>query len=386
MPEACSSANSSLLTLTRHNASFKAEIGFVPKDLDCDSEKMTAERSFRWLVTGGAGFLGVHIDRGLIERGQEVTSYDIAGFPHDEKVEGVRIVQGDVRDKDHLARQLAGVDFVVHAAAALALAAPEVINEVNAEGTRMVLEGCARAGVKRVVYIGSTAVYGMPRFHPIYENSALEPMGDYGIAKAKAERYCVEATGVETVRIRPKSFIGTGRLGIFQILFDWIESGKKIPVLGNGENRFQLLEVRDLVEALYLAALRGRDKEVYNIGAADFGTVNEDLGALLKYANTGSKIFHIPSKPAKAILAAFSALHLSPVYRWVYDTADQDSFVSIEKAQKELGWRPRYSNQEAMINTYAWYLREGKEMAKQTGTSHRVAWKQGVLRLVKAVM
>jgi len=339
----------------------------------------------RWLVTGGAGFFGTHMCRGLVERGHEVISYDVADFP-DEKIPGVRIVQGDVRDSDGLARALVGVDCVVHAAAALALAPPGEINSVNAEGTRAVLEACARTGVRRLVYIGTTAVYGMPRFHPILEDAPLDPMGTYGIAKARAERYCVDAVGVETVRIRPKSFIGTGRLGIFQILFDWIESGKMIPVLGDGTNRFQLMEVRDLVEAVSLAALKGRHGEVYNVGASDFGTVNQDLEALLNYASTGSSILHIPSKPAKAILGILSALHLSPVYRWVYDTADQDSFVSIEKAQKELGWCPRFSNKEAMISTYAWYLHEGKEMAKQTGTSHRVAWKQGVLRLVKAVM
>jgi nucleoside-diphosphate-sugar epimerase len=191
---------------------------------------------------------------------------------------------------------------------------------------------------------------------------------------------------VEVVIIRPKSFIGTGRLGIFQILFDWIESGKKIPVLGNGNNRFQLMDVRDLVEGIYRAALTGKNKQAYNLGAAEFGTVNEDLGALLRYAGTESRILHVPSRPTKAILGVLSSLHLSPVYRWVYDTADQDSFVSIKKAQTELGWQPRFSNRDAMIDTYAWYLGEGKEMAKQTGTGHRVAWKQGVLRLAKAAL
>jgi dTDP-D-glucose 4,6-dehydratase len=113
--------------------------------------------------------------------------------------------------------------------------------------------------------------------------------------------------------------------------------------------------------------------------------VNEDLGALLTHAGTGSRIAHIPARPAKTALGILSALHLSPVYRWVYDTADQDSYVGIDKAQKELGWQPKYSNQDAMINTYDWYLREGKELAKQTGTSHRVAWKQGALQLLKMV-
>ncbi len=95
---------------------------------------------------------------------------------------------------------------------------------------------------------------------------------------------------------------------------------------------------------------------------------------------------HIPARPAKAVLGLLSALHLSPVYRWVYDTADQDSFVSIAKAQTELGWTSRFSNRDALIGTYDWYLREGRVMARQTGTSHRVAWKQGALRLVKALM
>lgn len=341
---------------------------------------------YKWLVTGGAGFFGVHMCRGLIEKGQEVISYDIAPFPKEEQVDGVIEVIGDIRDTERLKEHLNGVDFVIHAAAALSLAPPEEINSVNAEGSRLVLEACAQSGVKRAVYIGTTAVYGMPKVHPLYETSALDPMGNYGIAKAKAEKYFQAAQGVETSLIRPKSFIGTGRLGIFQVLFDWIESGKKIPVLGDGNNLFQLLDVRDLVEASYLAALRGGDKEIYNIGATDFGTVNDDLGALLKYADTGSRILHVPSAPTKFVLSILEMFHLSPVYRWVYDTADQDSFVSTEKAQKELGWQARYSNQNALIDTYKWYLGEGKEMAKKSGTGHRVAWKQGVLRIVKIFM
>ena len=341
---------------------------------------------YKWLVTGGAGFFGVHMCRGLIQRNEHVISYDAAVFPPEEHIEGLTTIVGDIRDTDKLRTQLKGVDFVIHAAAALSLADPSEIQSVNAEGTRLVLEAAASAGVKRVVYIGTTAVYGMPKVHPLYEVSPLDPMGPYGIAKAQAERYCSDAEGVETVRIRPKSFIGTGRLGIFQVLFDWIELGKKIPVLGDGNNRFQLLEVRDLVEAVYLAALKGHDKEVYNIGASEFGTVNEDLGGLLEFAKSGSRILHVPSRPTKAVLAVLEALHISPVYRWVYDTADQDSFISTEKAERELGWRPQLSNRQALINTYAWYLTEGKEMAKQSGTSHRVAWKQGALRIVKFFM
>lgn len=346
---------------------------------------MSDPKQYRWLVTGGAGFLGIHLCQGLLRRGQSVASLDISPFPPEEVSPGLETIVADIRDTETVYRAMQGVDFVVHAAAALALADPKEIDSVNAEGTRLVLEAAARAGVRRVVYIGTTAIYGMPKVHPLYETAQLDPMGFYGIAKARAEQYCV-ASSVETVRIRPKSFIGTGRLGIFQVLFDWIDSGKRIPVLGDGTNRFQLLEVRDLVDAVYLAALNGRDKEVYNIGAAEFATVNEDLGGLLDYAATGSRILHVPSRPAKTALAMLESLHLSPVYRWVYDTADQDSFVSIDKAKQDLGWSPNFSNRQALISTYSWYLEYGKEMAKQSGTSHRVAWKQGALRLLKFFM
>ena len=336
-----------------------------------------------WLITGGAGFLGLHICNNLAKKKQKVISYDIAKMPECEKPEGLIEIVADIRDKQILKKALRNVDYVVHSAAALALAKPEVIDSINAEGTKTVLDACIEAGVKRFVYISSTAVYGMPKYHPILEDTALDPMGHYGIAKAKAEKFIQEATGIEWIIIRPKSFIGTGRLGIFQLLFDWIESGRKIPVFGNGDNKFQLLSVEDLTEAIYISTLKAPSNEVYNLGAKIFGTVNSYVGAMLKAANTGSRLVHFPSKPIKYILRVLELLHLSPLYRWVYDTADQESFLSIEKAEKDFGFSPKDSNQDALIKTYKWYLEEGKEMAKQYGTGHRVAWKQGALGVVK---
>ena len=184
----------------------------------------------KWLVTGGAGFLGLHLCRLLAKKGQEVISYDIQPTPANERAPGVLEVIGDIRDREKMKKHLQGVDFVIHCAAALALAPPDEIKAVNAEAAKTLLEDSAQAKVKRLVYVGTTAVYGMPKFHPIYENAPLDPMGDYGIAKAKAEKYCLDAQGIETVLIRPKSFIGTGRLGIFQVLCDWIESGKRIYI------------------------------------------------------------------------------------------------------------------------------------------------------------
>ena len=346
-------------------------------------DRHNSEGSFTWLITGGAGFLGIHVCKYLIQKNQKVISYDIAQIPAQEKPSQLLEVTADIRNNDELKKIIKGVDYVVHCAGALALATPEEIDSVNVKGTKNVLDVCVDYGVKRFVYISSTAVYGMPKYHPIYEDAPLDPMGYYGVAKAKAEEHIRSVNDIEWIILRPKSFIGTGRLGIFQILFDWIESGRKIPILGNGENIFQLLSVEDFTEAIYLSALYATPNEIYNIGAKDFGTVNEDVGAMLKEANTGARLFHFPSKPVKVILRMLEYLNLSPVYRWVYDTADQESYVSIAKAENDFGYSPVYSNQTTLIETYKWYLVEGKEMAKKHGTGHRVAWKQGVLRVIK---
>ena len=82
----------------------------------------------------------------------------------------------------------------------------------------------------------------------------------------------------------------------------------------------------------------------------------------------------------------FEILNLSPLYKWIYGTADTDSFVSIEKAQKVLGWNPKYSNAEALIRSYQWYLDNKHNIQQGTGVTHRIAWKQGILGLFKKLM
>ncbi len=344
---------------------------------------MMKENRSKWLVTGGAGFFGIHMCQYLAKNGFEVISYDRDDFPDSEKMPGIEIVTGDIHDHAKLENALQDIDYVIHAAAELALADPDKINNTNGEAAFDLLEICKQCGVKKLVFTSSCAVYGTPDSHPIYEDSPINPMGVYGKAKRIAENILLNYQDVETVIIRPKSFIGTGRLGIFQLFFEWVEEGRKIPIFGDGENRFQLLEVTDLAHACYLAAIKGKDKEVYNVGATEFGTVNHDITAFLSHADTGSKLLHFPSRPLKFILSILEKLKISPIYKWVYDTADKDSFVSSEKAIEHLGWQPKYSNIEALKSTYDWYLGEGKIMAQKYGTGHRVAWKQGIIRFAK---
>ena len=170
-----------------------------------------------------------------------------------------------------------------------------------------------------------------------------------------------------------------------EYLFDWIREGRRIYILGKGHNRYQLLAVEDLVDAVVGAAKeRAAAGETFNVGAREFGTVREDLGALIAHAGSGSRLQPIPAKPAELALRALELMHLSPLAEWHYKTAHRDSFVDVAKAQRLLGWEPRYSNREALIRTYDWYLANRGRIAA-AGVTHRVPWNQQALGLLKKI-
>lgn len=343
----------------------------------------------RVLVTGGAGFLGVNLVRLLGARpGTVVRSLDIARLEGD-AAGSVEEVTGDIRDRQTVRRAMASVASVVHCAAALPLYRREDILSTDVGGTRLLLEEAFRQGVERFVFISSTAVYGVPEKAPVLESDPLVGVGPYGRAKILAERACEQwrARGMCVAVLRPKSFIGPERLGIFSLLFDWAADGKSFPVLGRGDNRYQLLDVRDLCDAVIrcLEGDRAAVSDVFNIGAREFSTIRADFQAVLDEAGFGRRIVSIPERPARAALRALEALRLSPVYRWVYDTAGKESVVSIEKAARALDFRPRYSNREALLANFRWYLANRALVSGRGGVSHRSAWRQGVLRVAKAL-
>jgi len=227
----------------------------------------------------------------------------------------------------------------------------------------------------------------VPDHHPLYETDKLIGVGPYGRAKIDAEKVCEDyrAKGLVVPIIRPKSFIGPERLGVFALFYDWAKSGRGFPMIGSGNNRYQLLDVDDLDDAIYLCMTLPADvvNDTFNIGAKQFTTMREDYQAVLDYAGFGKKIVPFPAEPVILALKILEALKISPLYAWVYETASKDSFVSIEKAEQKLGYAPKYSNKDALIRNYKWYLDNLHQFEGQSGVSHRVPWNQGALRLAK---
>lgn len=338
------------------------------------------------LITGGAGFLGINLVRYLLERDYEVISYDFAPFDYPEK-DNITVITKDIRDKEDLDTVMGGVDIVIHCAAALPLYSPEDIYTTDVDGTRNVLTSAFEHGVQRVIHISSTAVYGIPNHHPLYEYDKLIGVGAYGEAKILAEQECEKfrSQGKCVSIIRPKSFVGPERLGVFALFYDWAYTGHNFPMIGMGNNRYQLLDVEDLCEAIYLCMTKEEKiaNDTFNIGAKEYTTMKEDYQAVLDEAGHGKRIIGFPASPMIWTLRILEKLGISPLYKWVYETAAVDSFVSIEKAEKQLGYAPKYSNKQALVRNYRWYIENLESFKNASGVSHRVPWKQGILGIVK---
>lgn len=343
----------------------------------------------KYFITGGAGFLGINLTRFLLGKNHTIVSYDISkDYDYPEKsLDTVEVITGDIRNISTLESAMEGCDIVIHTAAALPLYSKEDIFTTDIDGTKNVLEASKKNNIQRFIMISSTAVYGIPDHHPLSEDDPLVGVGYYGEAKIKAEELCLDyrKKGMCIPIIRPKSFIGPERLGVFALFYDWAKDGKNFPMIGNGKNRYQLLDVYDLCESIYLCSSLDEKivNDTFNIGAEDFTTMREDYQSVLDYAGHGKKIKGFPSEPMIWTLRVLESLHLSPLYKWVYETASKDSFVSIEKAKNILGYKPIYSNKDALIRNYKWYIDNLEKFKNSDGVSHRVPWKQGILKIAK---
>ncbi|MCE7079791.1 NAD(P)-dependent oxidoreductase [Streptomyces sp. ST2-7A] len=340
------------------------------------------------VVTGGSGMLGGNLVRSLAATGTRVRSVDLR--PPVERVPDVEHLTADVRDTDRMRAALTGADAVVHTAAALPSYPEDEIRSIIVDGTRSVLRAARDAGLERAVHISSTAVYGLPETVPTTEDHPRRPVDAYSRAKAGAEEVAEEfrAGGLCVPILRPKTFVGPGRMGLFAMLFEWAEEGRNFPVLGRGDVRIQMFAVEDLVDAVAatLAAPAEIADDTFNLAAARFGTLREDFQAVLDAAGHGKRVVSIPAAPAVLALDALSRLRLSPVYGRLIHKLRADSYVSIDKVREVLGWSPRHSNRDAILGTYQWWRdnRATSHAPGSTGRTSREPWKQGALGLAKA--
>jgi nucleoside-diphosphate-sugar epimerase len=334
------------------------------------------------LITGGSGYFGTRLADSALARGDRVRTFDLNPPAEDQDVD---FVQGDVRDREAVARACEGVDVVLHNVAQVPLAKDRALfDSVNVGGTANLLVAARAAGVTKVVHTSSSAVFGIPESNPVTEETSPRPLEAYGRAKLRAEALCREAAagGLDVTVVRPRTILGHGRLGIMAILFEFVAEGAPVYVLGGGDNRYQFVHADDLADA----CLRAGDRPgptTYNVGTTRFGTMRETLQALVDHAGTGSRVRSLPAAPASAAMRALATAGQAPFapYHWLL--YGESLWFDTTKARTELGWEPRASNAEMVIESYEWFLAHRRELDRTGASHHQSPAKLGLLGLLK---
>jgi nucleoside-diphosphate-sugar epimerase len=337
------------------------------------------------LITGGSGFFGLHLCRCMADAGWHVRVFDPVP-PDDASVDGrVEYVKGDIRNLQQCIDACDGVDSVVHNAAVVPISRSGAgFLKINVGGTRTVLDACCETKVRKVVFVSSSSVYGIPDRSPVDESTPLNAFGEYGKSKAMAESVCVSYRDrLDISIIRPRTILGTGRLGILQILFEWVKENRRFYVIGKGANRYQLVSAPDLAQACRLALEKKCRGEDFNIGADDFTTLKGDLDGFVAAVGSTTRIVSIPPKLARCVLRFLDMLRISPFVDYHYKILNQDVWFDTSKAKRILGWKAKDSNISMLADAYHWYLAHEHELERQVGTTHRKKVRLGIIKLVK---
>jgi nucleoside-diphosphate-sugar epimerase len=337
------------------------------------------------LITGGSGFLGNLIATELAARGERVVVADVwEDSQRDRRIEFVRC---DVRDRDAVRAAMCGVDMVHHNAALVPLTkSGKTFDDVNVGGSRIVAEEAARARVRAFVHMSSSAIYGVPGDNPITLTTPTQPVEIYGRSKLAGElavRGALDQSDVSLIVIRPRTILGPGRLGIFQILFNWIRDQVNVYVIGSGNVAFQFVHAQDLMDAYMLAIAHGK-AGIFNVGTDRYGTLRQALENLIRHAGSTSKVKSLPEGLTIGTLRALDLLRLSPLAPWHYLTYHKPFCFDVQHVL-DLGWKPRYSNDEMLQASYDNFLAGGQVEEEKTFSPHRKKVKQSALWLLKRI-
>ncbi len=305
----------------------------------------------RTLVTGGAGFIGHHLVRALLARGDEVSILDDFSTGHRSRLEPfgsrVALTEGSVLDPAALDQAAAGCEVILHQAAiasvARSLVAPRQTNDVNVGGTIEVMLAAERLGVRRVVLAGSSAVYGVPEELPCREDHRPSPRSPYGASKIAAEHYLHalgELHGVESVALRYFNVFGPGQdpaseyAAVVPRFITAVLSGQRPVVNGTGEISRDYVHVDNVVQANLLAAAPSSPSRLTaNIASGTRQTLLQLLEAICEVAGRRVEPVFGPARPG-------DILH---------------SNADISVAGRALGYEVTVPFREGIARTIAWY-------------------------------
>lgn len=312
----------------------------------------------RHIVTGGSGFVGERLAAALHARGEPVIIFD----PAEPKGAATDWVCGDVRQPDDLRKLAFGPGDTVYHLAARQFHGPVPrqrrdawFADVNASGTRRLLDAMASGGTRQLVFFSTDMTYGRPDLTPVPPDHPLRPIGPYGRSKRAAElmiRGAADEFGLRATVFRPRLIAGAGRLGILARLFRLIELGLPVPMIGSGRNRYQMIAVEDCVAAALRAVERGLPAGPFNLGSDEPPTVRELLADLIARAGSRSMLLPTPARAVQAVLAALDGIGATLLYPEQYAIADADYVLDTSATRAALDWTPARRDQDIIFDAY----------------------------------
>lgn len=347
----------------------------------------------RVLVTGGAGFVGSHLVKYLLEIG----NYDIVVFDrlkhHNPKNYENKVVyfKGNIvskKDVSQAFKKYGPFTAVFHLASAMPNkeVSDSVLWETNINGTSNVISEAVKNKTKSFVFTSSNVAYGIPKELPVKEEGPLDALEVYGRSKAAAEKVLAKfKKDINIQIIRCPVIAGVGRLGLQAILFEFIDENKNVYVLGEGSNKYQFAEITDVVVALEKAS-RINGFEIYNIGADEVLTLRELYQGVIDFAKSKSKIVSLPKTPALILLSILDKLNISPLGVYQYTMIGRSLYLDTKKIKEKLHWKPKKTNQDTFIDNFIWYKKNKGNFTKIGSgdfSANRSLPKMGILKLVK---
>jgi len=339
------------------------------------------------LLTGGAGFFGGILQREILEQGNRCISVDIV--ENEGSHPNLIKKQVDIRNRAELDKIFAEerIDGVAHIAAMLAHDTKDLdgLWKSNVDGTRNVLDAMRKHGVKHMVFTSSNCLWGEGLKRPVREDDTPNPIEVYGKSKYEGEKIIQEYTDLNCVIIRCPTIIDFGRLGLLAILFEFIDEGRRVWMVGGGVNRYQFIYAKDLANACILA-LDYPKSETFHIGSDDVKSLAEVFLFVIKKSGSKSSLRTLPRGPAIAGMKAAYHLKISPLGPYHYKMIAEDFLFDTDKIKASLGWAPTLTNEEMLWRAYQYYSENRKEIENRKGVSaHRQTAPMGVIRLLKWV-
>jgi nucleoside-diphosphate-sugar epimerase len=312
-----------------------------------------------YLVTGGAGFIGSHLSEELVRRGHTVRVADslITGKRTNlDHVPGVEFVHGDLAEASFATRVMTGIEYVLHQAAIPSVPRsvndPVTSNRANIDATLNVLVAARDAGVRRLVYAGSSSAYGDTPTLPKREDMPTKPLSPYALQKLVAEQYCQMFTrlyGLETVTTRyfnvfgPRQDPGSPYSGVISLFSSALLDGRQPRIHGDGEQTRDFTYVANVVDGVLRACTAPEASgQVINVACGGRISLNQLLATMNAIVGTNIRATYGASRPGDV----------------------RDSQADITKAGQLLGYSPMVGLQQGLKRTIAW-CRSAEGMAPE---------------------